>query len=536
MDATASARTVTLTGLTNGTSYTFVVKAKNSVGSSVASAASNAVTPRSGVPTPRAPAAPTGVSATAGDAIAAVTWTAPTDTGTVAISGYTVTSSPGNISVNAAASAKSATVTGLTNGTKYTFVVLAKNSVGSSPASVASNAVTPVSTTPLPPPPPTSSWTRLGPAGSLYTFTGYHVARWTTSDTSKSLKTMAYHELPCGLTGFGNKQPGGTGSSWCDVGPSLYDTLIVPMAMGPLTRSTVVAPMGSPGSGTRDVTSGGGGGVHTDGSGSFRTTCSLAKFLFDDPIVFPGQPGKSHLHMFFGNTAVDNTMTSDLITTKGNSSCRGGILNRTGYWTPAMIDANGNVVMPDEATVYYKTGYNVDPTVIQPMPTGLKMIAGDSKATAAQWAGPQQIITWMCLNGSGGGGNTTIPNCGAGDAVRLTVIFPQCWDGKNLDSPDHKSHMAYPIYSSGARSQCPADHPITVPEVTEHFDWPVPSGVSSSTWRLSSDMDTSKPGGLSAHADWMMGWDVATMKSLVTLCLNKALDCGVGGIGSGSLF
>ena len=347
---------------------------------------------------------------------------------------------------------------------------------------------------------------------------------------------MAYGELACGLVGFANKAPGGTGSSWCDIGPSLYDTLTIPMAMGPLTRSTVVVPMGSPGSAGRDSKSGGGGGVPVDGSGSFRTTCSLTKFAFDDPIVFNGQPGKSHLHMFFGNAAIDANTTSATIASTGNSSCRGGILNRTAYWTPAMIDASGNAVMPDEATIYYKTGYNVDPAVIQPVPTALKMIAGDSKATAAQWAGPQQIITWICLNGSGGGGNTTIPNCAAGDAVRLTVIFPQCWDGKNLDSPDHKSHMAYPIYSTGSRSKCPATHPITLPEITEHFDWPVPKGVSSSTWRLSSDMDVTKPGGLSAHADWMMGWDVATMQSLVTLCLNKALDCGVGGIGSGSLF
>jgi hypothetical protein len=310
--------------------------------------------------------------------------------------------------------------------------------------------------------------------------------------------------------------------------------------MGPLTSySSVVVPMGSPGSAKQDVSSGGGNGVHTDGSGSFRTTCSLAKMAFDDPIVFPGQPGKSHLHMFFGNTAIDGNSTSASLKSTGNGTCRGGTLNRTGYWTPAMVDTKtGSIVMPDEATIYYKTGYNMDPASIKPMPDGLRMIGGNSKATAAQWSGPQQIVTWICLNGSASSsGSATIPNCRVGDAVRLTVIFPQCWDGKNLDSPDHKSHMAYPNYNSSKRSTCPAGFPVPVPEMTEHFDFPVPKGGSTATWRLSSDMDPSKAAGLTAHADWMMAWDAATMNSLVVNCLNKALDCGVGGIGGNkSLF
>ena len=129
-------------------------------------------------------------------------------------------------------------------------------------------------------------------------------------------------------------------------------------------------------------------------------------------------------------------------------------------------------------------------------------------------------------------------SCPAGDAVRLTIIFPQCWDGTNLDSPDHKSHMAYPNYSSAGKfaSKCPATHPVMLPELTEHFDYPVNAGqeTAPSHWRLSSDMyDASMKGGLSAHADWMMGWDVATMSSLVQNCLSKGLDCGVGGIGAG---
>jgi hypothetical protein len=94
-----------------------------------------------------APAAPTGVTATAGDASATVSWTAPADGGSP-ITSYTVTPYVGSTAqspttVSGTPPTTSATVTGLTNGTAYTFKVTATNSAGTSPASAASNTVTP---------------------------------------------------------------------------------------------------------------------------------------------------------------------------------------------------------------------------------------------------------------------------------------------------------------------------------------------------------------------------------------------------------
>ena len=140
------ATSVTVSGLTNGTSYTFTVSATNVVGTGPASAASNAVTPTA----PTVPGAPTGITATAGSGSASVSWTAPSSNGGSSITSYTVTPYVGGVAQSSLVTnvggnppATSATITGLTNGTSYTFTVAATNGVGTGPASAPSNAVTP---------------------------------------------------------------------------------------------------------------------------------------------------------------------------------------------------------------------------------------------------------------------------------------------------------------------------------------------------------------------------------------------------------
>ena len=152
----------TITGLPAGT-YTFTVRTQNIVGVSQHSDPSNAVTVApQGVP----PAAPTSVTAGAGDGLAVVSWVAPNVTdpspgpssdpgsspepGGGPVAAYQITSEPGGLTVTVSGTATSATVTGLANDTPYTFTVRAANDFGDGPASGPSAPVTPRANAPAP--------------------------------------------------------------------------------------------------------------------------------------------------------------------------------------------------------------------------------------------------------------------------------------------------------------------------------------------------------------------------------------------------
>jgi subtilase family serine protease len=128
--------TYTITGLTNGTTYYFTVKGINDVGSSAPSNEASA-TPRT------VPGAPRALKATRGNASAALAWQAPASTGGSPVTGYDVYRGATLLTAPALApTVMSYTAKGLTNGTTYSFTVVALNAAGRSPAS-APASVTP---------------------------------------------------------------------------------------------------------------------------------------------------------------------------------------------------------------------------------------------------------------------------------------------------------------------------------------------------------------------------------------------------------
>ncbi len=125
-------------GLTNGITYDFEVKAMDNNAVVIAASGQISATPVT------TPGIPTGVTATAGNGQATIRFTAPSDNGGSPITGYVVTSDPGNYTASGAGT--SITVTGLTNGTDYTFTVKAINRIGEGEESAPTNTIRPYRT------------------------------------------------------------------------------------------------------------------------------------------------------------------------------------------------------------------------------------------------------------------------------------------------------------------------------------------------------------------------------------------------------
>ncbi len=242
--------------------------------------------------------------------------------------------------------------------------------------------------------------------------------------------------------------------------------------------------------------------------GIFRINCDFSHSSYNDPIVFPDDEGAAHLHRFYGNMAVDHTTTTASLFTDGASTCQGNRLNASGYWIPALLAADagsddGWTPVPavvggsDEAheVFYYSAGID-DLEAISPIPVGLRIIAGDMTATPDR---PQaaSVARWHCQSWEANDAtnprfSSTIPACEAPDRVRLDVFFPSCWNGVDLDSADHESHMAYPVSTSeGDR------------------------------------------GGASLHADWINGWHPSVMEAILAVCIQGRLDCHDGNLANG---
>jgi hypothetical protein len=255
-----------------------------------------------------------------------------------------------------------------------------------------------------------------------------------------------------------------------------------------------------------------------DGTGNFRNFCDFSHMSYDDPIAYPGQPGASHLHTFFGNTGTNAFSTAASLATTGNGTCSGGAANRSAYWVPTMLDANNKPVVPGYSLIYYKNG-EVQASKVKEMPEGLRMIAGNAKATSAQDTDGVGRFMGDC------GWSSFLSTCGTGQ-VWLSISFPQCWDGVNLDSPDHQSHMAYAPWPMGG---CPASHPVALPQLEVNVFWNNNGHADTTKWHLASDsMVPGAKGGQTFHADFFEGWNDSVRATWTQECVVEGRDCTRG--------
>ena len=288
-----------------------------------------------------------------------------------------------------------------------------------------------------------------------------------------------------------------------------------------------------------------------DRVGAFRFLCAPSHLAYDDPIVFPGEPGRSHLHQFFGNRSADAHSTYESLRQTGESTCTNE-LNRSSYWMPALLDGKGNVIRPNHIAVYYKRRPASDPhfaetgTTPVMLPRGLRYIFGwDSNRRNELQPENTKHIQWKCIDGwspvkaPGDTMDDALSVCSPGKKLGVSIDASTCWDGKNLDSPDHRSHMADLVRNESTNwiNACPSTHPFEIARFVMSVEWSIAAGDEMGLFELASDhmLPAGAPRGSSMHADWIGAWEDSIMERWHDNCIDKLLNCSDGDLGDGQI-
>jgi Domain of unknown function (DUF1996) len=110
---------------------------------------------------------------------------------------------------------------------------------------------------------------------------------------------------------------------------------------------------------------------------------------------------------------------------------------------------------------------------------------------------------------------SSIPRCSTrATTLDFEVNFPECWDGRHLDSRNHKSHLAYAVGGN-----CPPSHPVPLPAISLVYHYPANLLAGTTEVILSSG------GQYSGHADFINSWQESALKELVATCLNTHAYC-----------
>lgn len=240
---------------------------------------------------------------------------------------------------------------------------------------------------------------------------------------------------------------------------------------------------------------------------SFRVECASSHVANDDPIVLPGQPGAAHRHEFFGARSTDAASSTESLE-RSATTCASR-RDTAAYWVPT-LEVRGVLVRGSMTAYYQRAGKR---QAAAP-PRGLRVVAGDMHAHHPQ---SMRITSWQCV----GRGRTTqfneLPACARGERLGSWVRFPDCWDGRHLDSSDHRSHLAYSVRAG----RCPSTHPVAIMRVATLVTWPVrpqsPALVRLAGGRLA-------PTGM--HGDFWNAWHMPTLRQLRWDCIEVAAACG----------
>jgi hypothetical protein len=257
-------------------------------------------------------------------------------------------------------------------------------------------------------------------------------------------------------------------------------------------------------------------------TGTFVSECGTNENGHRNPdnyIVAPGTPnGAEHFHDYVGNVSTDNTSTDESLAAADTTCAQG---DQSTYFWPVLRDTRGaeedetgnvgEILQPDSAVMQFRGNAQSDVTA---MPRFLRIITGNAKA--ATGGGANANAAWSCTGVENRVSPDKYPLCPEGSKVVRTLDFPSCWDGQNLDSADHRSHVVFPDEGSGA---CP-EGTKAVPQLRMQLTFTVAQGRSFALDSFPDELNNP----ITDHGDFENVMPDALMQKAVD-CINGGQDC-----------
>lgn len=262
--------------------------------------------------------------------------------------------------------------------------------------------------------------------------------------------------------------------------------------------------------------------------------------LFDqraDPVIEPGTAA-SHVHTISGGSGFNFSMKYEDARASSCSSCNLK-QDMSNYWSPKLYykaqdgsfldvpiigDTDGGNL--GGMAIYYLTRGGPDNDRLTAFKPGFRMVAGTStkRSETDDFAG--RAVTHKCVGSAKGGPDPKgLPNepC---DQIRVQVTFPSCWDGKNLDSDDHKSHVSYPKDGNYDGGRCPSSHPVHL--ATLFYEVYYDTAKFKDKWYGDKQPFVFANGdgtGYGYHGDFVNGWDEEALQTALDTCVDGVDKC-----------
>ena len=239
-----------------------------------------------------------------------------------------------------------------------------------------------------------------------------------------------------------------------------------------------------------------------------------------DPIVFPGQHGKSHLHSFFGSDAVtvDTNSSAELRESCTNAENPNDL---SVYWVPTLFYGSGEDWEPvplSRFSAYYGLG---DTPAEIPYPDDLKMLAGSATSQSAEEMPTEAEIEWFCENGPDSPvGENGFPTSTCSTHLQTLLYFPNCVNEETLE-------YGYKAGRPGNYKACPSGMKA-IPQLRFSIRYDLRKALPEG-WSGEAPLKLACGNAYCSHGDFINGWTTEAGPALVEATKEKSKYVSVNG-------